>query len=62
MIATYFEIGRMIIEDEQDGKQRAGYTNKIIARLSTDLTKEFGKDYLQRNLKYFRKFYLIYSN
>jgi hypothetical protein len=45
MLFTYFEIGKMIIEDEQQGKQRADYAKMTIDKLSTDLTREFGKGY-----------------
>jgi predicted nuclease of restriction endonuclease-like (RecB) superfamily len=62
IILTYFEIGRMIIEDEQNGKSRAEYAVKTLKQLSIDLTKEFGKGFSQRNLEYFRKFYLNYSD
>lgn len=60
IILTYYEIGRMIVEDQQKGKYRADYAKKILEQLSTKLTKEFGKGYSLTNLEYIRKFYLIY--
>lgn len=45
MLITYFEIGRMIVEEELKGKRRAEYAEQIIRQLSIDLTKEFGKGY-----------------
>lgn len=61
MVMTYFEIGRMIVVDEQQGKRRAGYAEETLKNLSLDLTKEFGKGFSERNLENMRKFYLLYS-
>ncbi|MCG9792401.1 PDDEXK nuclease domain-containing protein [Flavobacterium algicola] len=62
MVYTYFEIGKMIVEEEQKGKERAEYGKQILKGLSTDLTKEFGKGFSMRNLEQIRKFYKTYSN
>ena len=43
MLKAYFEIGRKIVEEEQRGKKRAEYGHKILAVLSAELKKEFGK-------------------
>lgn len=61
MVLTYYEIGRMIIEEEQKGKQRADYGKQIIKTLSERLSKEFGKGFSQRNLEQIRQFYSVYS-
>ncbi len=61
MVFTYFEIGRMIVEEEQNGKERATYGKYIIKSLSERLTLEFGKGFSQRNLEQIRQFYLVYS-
>ena len=61
MVVTYFEVGRMIIEEEQKGYQRAAYGKAILKELSTLLTKEFGKGFSKRNLEQMRKFYLVYT-
>jgi predicted nuclease of restriction endonuclease-like (RecB) superfamily len=61
MVTTYFEIGRMIIEEEQGGKQRADYGKKVIKELSKVLTVEFGKGFSERNIEQMRQFYLVYS-
>jgi DUF1016 N-terminal domain len=61
MLLTYFEIGRMIIEDEQNGEKRAGYAKEILVKLSAYLSKEFGRGYSVDNLEAFRKFYLTYA-
>ncbi len=58
MTATYWEIGRRIVEHEQDGKRRAGYGEELIERLSTDLGERFGRGFSQRNLEQMRAFYL----
>ncbi|NRT11882.1 DUF1016 N-terminal domain-containing protein [Flavobacterium sp. 14A] len=62
MTYTYFEIGRMIVEEEQNGKERAEYGKQLLKGLSEDLTKEFGKGFSMRNLEQIRKFYKTYSN
>jgi len=61
MVITYFEIGKMIVEEEQDGKERADYGKKVIKELSKVLTKEFGKGFLERNIEQMRQFYFAYS-
>src|SRR4051812_22542820 len=61
IIFTYFNIGKMIVEDKQSGASRAEYAEKTLKQLSTDLTRDFGKGFSHRNLEYFRKFYLTYS-
>ncbi|MEJ6979412.1 PDDEXK nuclease domain-containing protein [Pedobacter sp. P351] len=62
MVYTYFHIGRMIVEEEQHGKDRAAYSESVLKELSGHLTKEYGKGFSHRNLEYFRKFYLSYTN
>lgn len=62
MILAYFQIGKMIVEDEQHGSQRAGYAKETIARLSKELNREFGKGYSPDNLERFRKFYIVYQD
>lgn len=61
MVLTYFEIGKMIVEEEQMGKERAGYGTKLLSSLSVKLIKKFGKGFSATNLKQMRQFYLIYS-
>jgi predicted nuclease of restriction endonuclease-like (RecB) superfamily len=61
MVHTYFEIGRMIIEDEQQGKERAEYGKFVLKDLSKQLTEKFGKGFSPDNLENMRKFYLAYS-
>ena len=61
MVYTYFEIGRMIVEEEQSGKERAEYGKQLLKGLSEQLTIEFGKGFSIANLENIRKFYLAYS-
>lgn len=61
MVITYFEIGRMIVEEEQDGKERADYGKQILKELSDVLTKEFGKGFSVDNLENMRRFYVVYG-
>lgn len=61
MVETYFEIGKRIVEEEQDGKERAEYGKEVIKNLSKILTKEFGKGFSVRNLEQMRQFYFVYS-
>ena len=53
-------IGREIVEEEQRGKRRAEYGEKLLAELSVHLTKDVGKGWSVRNLEYCRNFYLVY--
>lgn len=59
MIETYWNIGRRIIEEEQKGKERAEYGERIIENLSAQLTHRYGKGFGPRYLRAFRKFYMI---
>ncbi|MDP4207213.1 MAG: DUF1016 N-terminal domain-containing protein [Bacteroidota bacterium] len=61
MVQTYFEIGRMIVDEEQGGHDRAEYGKQILKELSIKLTIDFGKGFSQRNLEQMRQFYLVYS-
>jgi predicted nuclease of restriction endonuclease-like (RecB) superfamily len=60
MTATYWDIGRRIVEHEQSGKARAGYGEALIDRLAADLTARFGKGFSQTNLKQMREFFLAW--
>lgn len=61
MVYTYFEIGKMIIEEEQNGYERAKYGALILKQTSKELTDKFGKGFSLTNLKQMRQFYLVYS-
>lgn len=62
MIETYWNIGRRIVEEEQQGCERAEYGAQIIAQLSEQLTHRYGKGFSARYLRSFRKFYLVVSD
>ncbi|HXC04642.1 MAG TPA: PDDEXK nuclease domain-containing protein [Bacteroidia bacterium] len=57
MVQSYWEIGRIIFEEEQLGKQRANYGSFLIRELSLRLTRQYGKGYNSSNLWYMRQFY-----
>ena len=61
MTASYWEIGRRIVEAEQKGKRRAGYGEQLIERLSLDLTLQFGRGFSRQNLQQMRLFFEIWS-
>ncbi len=62
MVYAYFEIGRMIVEEEQQGQNRAAYGQQIINELSAFLTERFGKGFSVGNLKNIRQFYNVYAH
>ena len=61
MVYAYFEIGRMIVEEEQQAKNRAAYGQQLLKELSAHLTKTCGKGFSVGNLKNIRQFYKVYS-
>lgn len=62
IIETYWNIGRRIVEEEQDGEERAAYKKQLINTIAEELTKEYGKSYSSRNLYYYRKFYQYFPD
>lgn len=62
MVHTYFEIGRMIVEEEQNGAKVADYGSYLLDNLSNKLTNKFGKGFSVTNLRQMRRFYLSYRN
>ena len=61
MVYSYYEAGRMIVEEEQNGKERAEYGKYILKELSVRLTEKLGKGFSYDNLKLMRKFYIEFS-
>ena len=61
MVYTYYEIGRMIVENEQNGQERAKYGKAVLKKLSAHLTQKFGKGFSVENLDRMRFFYKTYS-
>lgn len=62
MIVTYWNVGRRIVEEEQQGETRAGYGDLLVKRIAEELTKDYGKTYSYRNICYYRQFYLSFSD
>ena len=60
MVQAYWNIGKVIVEDEQRGKSKAGYGEYLVKELSDRLTKEFGKGFDYSNVKNMRQFYLTF--
>ncbi|ROT44235.1 YhcG family protein [Pusillimonas sp. NJUB218] len=60
MTASYWEIGRRIVEAEQKGRRRAGYGEQLMERLSADLTARFGRGFSPDNLENMRRFFIAY--
>ncbi|BFK46939.1 PDDEXK nuclease domain-containing protein [Alistipes sp.] len=61
-ILTYWNVGRRIVEEEQQGNARADYGKGLIPALADRLTAEYGTGYGRRNLAYYRKFYLEFND
>lgn len=61
-VVTNFEIGRRIVEHEQQGAKRASYGAELLSVLSAELAQEFGTGFSVTNLKLMRQFYMEYSN
>lgn len=57
-VITNFEIGRIIVENEQSGKIKAEYGKKTLIELSKNLTEEFGREFSKSNLEYMRRFFI----
>jgi len=60
MVEVYWQIGELIVENEQGGKEKAGYGVALLEELSARLAKEYGKSYSSRNLRYIRQFYIVF--
>ena len=61
-IATFWNVGRRIFVEEQEGKLRANYGSKLIKNLAQQLIPLYGTSYNKRNLDYYRKFYLLFPD
>ena len=60
MVSAYWQLGKRIVEEEQNGKNRAEYGKHLLKQLSQSLTEEFGKGFSVQNLYGFRQFYLTF--
>ncbi|VEU68630.1 DUF1016 N-terminal domain-containing protein [Mycoplasmopsis canis] len=61
LLKTYWEIGKIIVLDEQNNSDRAEYGASLLKNLSKQLTKEFGRGFSKSNLFNMRRFYLTYQ-
>jgi hypothetical protein len=62
LLLSYWEIGRIIVEEEQSGELRAQYGKATLKKLSEFLTFEFGKGFDESNLRNMRAFFYRFSN
>lgn len=62
MVEAYWLIGRRIVEEEQNGEDRAKYGHRLLENLSKELSESFGKGFSYSNLRNFRQFYLVYPS
>lgn len=62
MVLAYWGIGRELVNHIQGGEERAEYGEQVIQTLSQQLTQKYGKGFSVTNLRYFRLFYLTYSD
>lgn len=60
MVEAYWLIGKRIVEEEQNGKERADYGKEIIKNISEEMTKEFGKGFSKRTVWEIRQFYTTF--
>lgn len=62
MVQVYWNIGKRIVEEEQNGNKKANYGEAVLKNLSIALTQEFGNGFSYANLRNFRQFYLTYPH
>jgi len=62
MVQAYWQVGRLIVEDEQRGKTRAEYGKRVLEEVAARLTAEFGRGFDASNLRYMRLFYQAFPN
>jgi len=62
MVEAYWQIGKRIVEEEQNGEKRAEYGKKVLENLSIELSADFGKGFSLRNIRNFRLFYLTFPD
>ncbi|MEO6330015.1 MAG: PDDEXK nuclease domain-containing protein [Ginsengibacter sp.] len=60
LLESYWQIGKLVVEDEQQGKARAEYGHGTLKQLAIQLTNEFGKGFDDSNLRNMRSFYLAF--
>ena len=61
-VITFWTIGRRIVEEEQQGKERAEYGAGVIRNLALKIVPRYGASYNKRNLDYYKRFYLLFPD
>ena len=61
MVQAYWQIGRIIVEEEQKGKERAEYGKGLLKELSKRLIRDYGRGFDESNLRNMRMFYLTFT-
>lgn len=61
MVIAYWEVGKRIVVDEQEGKKKAGYGKYLLRDLAEKLTADFGAGFEERELRKMRQFFLLFS-
>ncbi len=62
MVQTYWKIGRIIVEHEQNGNLRADYGKRVLQDVSERLQQEFGASFSVQNLQQMKRFYVLFPN
>ena len=62
MVNAYWHVGKRIVEEEQNGQERATYGKQLLKTLSEELTASFGKGFTERSLREYRQFYLLFDD
>ena len=62
MINTYWNVGRRIVEEEQNGSDKAKYGDYLVKRIAEELSNAYGSSFNYRNICYYRNFYLCFNN
>ncbi len=60
MVKAYWQIGKIIVQEEQQGNRRAEYGKALLIQLAEKLTREYGKGFTERNLRNIRSFYVLF--
>ena len=61
MVYSYFHIGKLIVEEMQEGNLRAEYGSQLLIQVAAELTQKMGRGFSVQNLERMRMFFLVYS-
>ena len=62
IVHTYWQVGRRIVEEEQNGDKRAGYGTRLITTLAEALSHDYSRGFTARDLRNYRQFYLCFND